>query len=151
MVEARTRKLEITLPANDVTKFIPGGGITVTSSATATTVTGPGGEEVPVTVIAQDEFDAMTEHLENLEALAAYRRTRDEETLSSDMVRRVIDGESPIRIWREKRGLSLRALAKESKVSYSYLSEIENGKKEPAVKTLKALAAVLDLDLDDIV
>ncbi len=92
----------------------------------------------------------MTEHLENLEALIAYRQTRDEESLPLEMVKRLTAGENPVRVWREHRGPSLRALAGETGVSYSYLSEIETGKKEPALKTLKRLAAALDVNLDDL-
>jgi ribosome-binding protein aMBF1 (putative translation factor) len=159
MVEARARALEIFLPANDLPKFVPGGGMTTdVSSATSTLATGPAGEEFPVTVIAQDEFEALTEqlenlieHAENLEAEIAYRRTRDEESLPLEMVKRITAGENPVRVWRQHRGLSLRILAGEAGVSYSYLSEIETGKKEPAVKTLKRLTAALDVDLDDLV
>jgi len=153
MVEARARALEIFLPANDLPKFVPGGEMTAeaSSSATNTLATGPEGEKIPVTVIAQDEYEALTERLEDLEALIAYHRTRDEESLPLEMVKRITAGENPIRVWREHRGLGLRALAGDAGVSYSYLSEIETGKKEPAVKTLKRLTAVLDVDLDDLV
>ncbi|HEC90961.1 MAG TPA: XRE family transcriptional regulator [Alphaproteobacteria bacterium] len=93
----------------------------------------------------------MTEHMEDLEALIAYRQTRDEESLPLEMIKRITGGENPVRVWREYRGLSLRALAGKAGVSYSYLSEIETGKKEPALKTLKRLTTALDVDLDDLV
>jgi DNA-binding Xre family transcriptional regulator len=57
----------------------------------------------------------------------------------------------PIRVWREYRGLSLRALAEKAGISAAMLSEIKNGKKEGSVCTLAALARALRLDLDDLV
>ncbi|HHV93565.1 MAG TPA: helix-turn-helix transcriptional regulator [Firmicutes bacterium] len=53
-----------------------------------------------------------------------------------------------IRTFREKRGLTLQEVASRSGLSRSYLSEIENGKKQPSVKTLEALAAALNVALD---
>jgi transcriptional regulator with XRE-family HTH domain len=59
-----------------------------------------------------------------------------------------MEGESPVRVWREFRGLSLRALAAKSGVSPGYLSEIELGKKPGSVEAYKALAEALDTSVD---
>jgi len=44
---------------------------------------------------------------------------------------------------REKKGLSIRALAKYSDVSDSYLSQVETGKRFPSAKVLRKLARPL--------
>lgn len=61
---------------------------------------------------------------------------------------RIIEGESPVTVWREFRGLSLRALASKAGVSAGYLSEIESGKKPGSVDAYKALAEALETSID---
>ncbi len=44
---------------------------------------------------------------------------------------------------REKHGLSVRALAKRARMSYTYVSNVENGKIDPRVSSLQRLAKAL--------
>ena len=53
-----------------------------------------------------------------------------------------------LRIFRERRGLTLQEVASRSGLSRSYISEIENGKKQPSLKTLEALAGALNVALE---
>ena len=55
-----------------------------------------------------------------------------------------------MRIWREHRGLSQRALAAEADVSVPYLSEIEAGRKPGSARTLAALAEVLGVTIEEL-
>lgn len=48
---------------------------------------------------------------------------------------------------REIRGLKQKALAEKCKITQSYLSQIENNKKEPNLSTLKTISDVLDIPL----
>jgi len=48
-------------------------------------------------------------------------------------MRRILDGESPVKVWRKKRGLTQRELVEHAGVSPSYLAEIETGK-QPEVR-----------------
>ena len=78
------------------------------------------------------------------------------EHIPAAVIDRLANGEAPVRVWREHRGLSLRALAEKAGISAAMLSEIENGeiengKKEGSMRTLAALARALGLDLDDLV
>lgn len=129
----------------------PAGYMIATSTATTVTATGPGGEEAEVTVMASSEYEALMELVEDMEATAAYFATRDEESIPAEMVDALLDGENPVRVWRKHRGLTQQALATAAAKSKSYISEIEKGIKAPSVKTLKAIAKVLDCDLDDLV
>ncbi len=75
---------------------------------------------------------------------------RDEETLPHAMVARLVNGESPIAVWREHRGLTQQALAKSAGITKSYLSQIESGRRPGSVRVLKSLARALRLDVDDL-
>ncbi len=46
---------------------------------------------------------------------------------------------------RRELGLSRRDLAQQSGLSYPYVSQLETGDREPALKTMRALAPVLDV------
>ena len=46
---------------------------------------------------------------------------------------------------RRELGLSRRDLAEQSDLSYPYVSQLETGDREPSLKTMRALAPVLDV------
>ena len=75
----------------------------------------------------------------------------EEEHIPSEFANRLIDGENPVRVWREYRGLKAAELAAKAGISQAYLSEIETGKKEGRVSTLSAIAGALGLTIDDLV
>ena len=90
------------------------------------------------------ERDALALQLARIEDISAER-------VPAAVVRRLAAGEAPLRVWREHRGLSLRALAGLAGISPPMLSEMETGKKEGSLRTLLALARALGVDLDDLV
>jgi transcriptional regulator with XRE-family HTH domain len=55
-----------------------------------------------------------------------------------------------VRAWREHRGLTVGALAKEAGIAQSYVSEIEHGRKRGSVRALAALAKPLRVDIEDL-
>jgi len=54
-----------------------------------------------------------------------------------------------LRHWRDKRGYSVRELAKRAKVGFVTVSRIENGHISPTVAMLEKLARALKIDLRD--
>lgn len=62
----------------------------------------------------------------------------------------MLDGTSPITIWRQRRGMTQRALAGAAGISASYLAEIETGKKPGSVAALMAIAAVFGVPMEQI-
>ena len=120
----------------------------------ASSFTTPNGEEM--VVLSRKAYEALIERIEDLEdslAVADFERklaSGDEELIPAEYVNRMSDGESPIRVWRELRGMTAKDLAAAAGISTAYLSEIETGKKDGSVATLKAIADVLKLDLDDL-
>ncbi len=52
---------------------------------------------------------------------------------------------------REQKGLTQRALAAKAKMSVTYLCNVENGKADPSLSTLKRLAKALKIRVVDLV
>jgi transcriptional regulator with XRE-family HTH domain len=52
---------------------------------------------------------------------------------------------------REKKGWSVRALAKRAGMSYTYVSNVENGKVDPSLSALKRLAEALGVTVSKLV
>lgn len=94
---------------------------------------------------------------EAVDAAAAVRRFKEqlakgeEEMLAAAMVDRMLAGESPVRVWREHRRLTAHDLAALAGIPQPYLSQLENGKREGGIETMKKLASVLGVTINDIV
>ena len=74
-----------------------------------------------------------------------------DELIPSSVVYAILDGENPIKVWREYRGLTQQQLAETADLSPAYLSQIESGKRTGTAEILKAIAAALNVSLDDVV
>ncbi|WP_275784010.1 helix-turn-helix domain-containing protein [Pararhizobium gei] len=125
---------------------------------TPVSFTTPNGEEM--VLLSRSDYNMLikqselVEDLEDLLAVKAYESrvaAGEEERVPAEFVDRLINGEHPVRVWREFRGLSAKDLAAAAGISTAYISEIETGKKEGSISVLKAIARVLRLDLDDVV
>jgi transcriptional regulator with XRE-family HTH domain len=116
--------------------------------------------EDSITVSREDwrELLAALDNAEDRAAVAerhAKERSFGKETLRQNYLTapeamRLLDGENPLKIWREKRGLSQRALAAAAKIGNSYLAEIEAGRKPGSESAYRKLAAVLGVRPDDL-
>lgn len=122
---------------------------------TAVSFVTPNGEEM--VVLSRHDYDELLEKAElaqDLAAVAEYRRklaTGEEEAIPEEFANRLIDGESPVKVYRELRGLTGKELAERTGISSAFLSEIENGKKDGGISTLKRIAQELKVTLDDLV
>ncbi len=56
-----------------------------------------------------------------------------------------------LRLLREKRGLSVRALADLAGIGFSTVHRIETGKKKPRLETLEKLAKALGVSVRDLI
>jgi len=72
------------------------------------------------------------------------------EHLPHDVVKRLVDGEPPLKVFREYRAMTQEALADAANVSTGYVSQIERGTRQPSKKALSAFAAALGLDIEDL-
>jgi DNA-binding Xre family transcriptional regulator len=94
--------------------------------------------------------DDLDELIEDRLAAAAYARTRDQESVPQPMIDRLLAGESPVRVWREHRGLTLADLAAKAGIGKGYLSQIEKRQRNGTVATLRKLAEALGVELGDL-
>ena len=67
-----------------------------------------------------------------------------------ELTKRLIAGGVPVRVWREHRGFSARALAARAGISPAYLSQIETGKKPGSFDAMAKLARALAVDMEDL-
>jgi mRNA interferase RelE/StbE len=74
-----------------------------------------------------------------------------EETLPFELVERLLEGESPLRVFREYRGFTQVQLAQRVELTQATIAEIEKGKQKGSIETWKKLADVLQIDIDDLV
>jgi DNA-binding XRE family transcriptional regulator len=71
--------------------------------------------------------------------------------LTAREARRLLEGESPVKVWREKRERSQRELAAAAGVSAAYLAEIETGQKPGSAAALAKLAKALKVPIEDLI
>ena len=112
-----------------------------------------GGEEYAV--IPRSEYDALRRAVDEdaLDAVLLQQAldAPDQELVPIDVVKRVADGEHPVRVWRRHRGLTSSALAARAGIAASYVSDIENGKKPGSISSMKRLAAALGVGVEDLI
>lgn len=104
-------------------------------------------------VIPIDLWERVREAAEDAEdALDLERLDRDDDgfRVPLEVVESVVAGMHPVRAWRESRGLTQEALAGQAGVSAPYVSQIESGKRIGAVRTLRRIAAALEVPLDEL-
>ena len=101
----------------------------------------PYGEFIKIQEILEDAED-IKDIEENLKAIEENR----EIIIPGEVTLAIIDGTHPIRAWREYKNMRINELAKKIGISGSYLSQIENGKRNPTIETLKNIASALDIE-----
>ena len=122
----------------------------------------PVAETSKTVTLRKRDWKALIARLEDLEDLAAMeeclayeekvgKEVARRDYMTGDELRRILDDESPVKVWREKRGLTQRELAEQAEVSPSYLAEIETGKKPGSAPALRKLSRVLAIPMENLV
>jgi len=107
--------------------------------------------------IPLEEYRSLQAAAEELADLQAYDRALaqlangDEELLPAELVKRMLSGESALRVWREYRGLTQTALAEASNVNRVQIADIESGRKSGSIVTVRKLAETLGITLDELI
>ena len=106
--------------------------------------------------IPRAEYLMLLAAAEQVSDLAAYDRAKariavgEDEMITSAFANRLLDGESPLRVYRDLRGLTQAALADLSGANRVQISQIEAGRKSGSVATLHQLAQALAVTVDDL-
>lgn len=107
--------------------------------------------------IPQEEYNRLIAAAEMLADIQAHDKAMaalengEDELVPSDYVNRILGGESPIAVLREWRGYNQSSLAKASGVHRVQIADIEAGRSNGSIATLKRLAEALDVAIDDLV
>lgn len=97
-------------------------------------------------VVPADLWESMREAAEDAEDLAdleRFDREDDGVRYPAAVAVAMADGASPLRAWREHKGMTLQVLADAAGVSRAYVSQIETAKRNGSARTLKRLADAL--------
>ena len=108
-------------------------------------------------VLAYDEYQALRELADDAEDAAALVRfakryaAGKEEMVPAAVVTRLLAGETPLRVWREHRGMTAAQVAASVDITPAHVSKLESGKGDPSVALLRRLAKVLRVSIEDLV
>lgn len=111
-------------------------------------------ETVTIPKVEYDRLRALEEDLADVQAaLAVEARLAkgEEELIPVDVVDRLLDGEPPLRVWREFRRLTQSELARAGGVNRVQIVEIEADRNSGSVRTLRKLADALEVTVDDLI
>jgi DNA-binding XRE family transcriptional regulator len=103
--------------------------------------------------IPRDEYERLVEAADELTAVTAYDRAiaSADEGMPHEVLARIIAGEHPVRVIRDWRGFSAAELARKSGLHRVQVHDIETGKSNGSVPTLRRIADALNVPLDDVV
>lgn len=96
------------------------------------------------------EYQALIGRMEDLEDDRDLRdhRSHPQEGIPAEIVNRLMDGENPVKVWREYRCLTQAELAEKAQISIMHIGKMESGEREDSVKLLSRLATALNIDID---
>ena len=108
-------------------------------------------------VIPYEEYQRLREAADMLQDVRDYDEVKstlargEEELIPSEVTYALRDGENPLRVWREYRGLTQQQVAEKAGISKPYLSQLESGQRKGTTEVLSAIARALNVSLDDLV
>lgn len=107
--------------------------------------------------ISRAEYTRLIEAADRLSDLLAFDRIQaklaagEEEHIPAKRARRLIEGEIPLRFYRKFRGLTQVKLSALSGVCRVQITEIEAGRNNGSVETVRKLANALDVTIEDLI
>lgn len=120
-----------------------------------TYITTPGGEELAV--LPRAEYEALLRARDELagevaEARAAFAAadSGEDDGLTADEVEALAAAVSPLAFWLQKRGVTQAELAARADLSQPFVSKIVRREATGSIETLRRIAGVLGLTVDDL-
>jgi DNA-binding XRE family transcriptional regulator len=112
------------------------------------------GDQPEWAVVPYETYLQLIEKAEMLQEIQDYDTAKlalergEDELIPGEVVHAMLDGENPIKAWREYRGLSQGSLAEQAGISVPYLSQLEKNKRKGSLHVLLAIAKTLNASLD---
>jgi DNA-binding XRE family transcriptional regulator len=109
-----------------------------------------------IAMLSVEDYERLLELAEDrADILAAdraeERRRNGEEYVPGELVKRVLAGESPLRVWREYRALTQGQLAAAVGLkTATHISDLEAGKRGGSGRLWRKLARALNVQVEDI-
>ena len=103
------------------------------------------------------EYQRLLADVEMLHDIQAYDEAKqaltagEEELIPDYILQQLLEGTSPIRVWREYRAMTPAELANVAEISTAYLSQLESGKRVGTADVLSRIARSLNVSVDDII
>jgi DNA-binding Xre family transcriptional regulator len=116
----------------------------------------PLAEEGDTVLLRRADYEMLVRQAEDATDAAQIREAEarleagEDEYVPVALTKRLMAGDVPVRVWREHRGLSARALASRAGISTAYLSQIETGKKPGSFDAMAKVARALGVDMEDL-
>src|SRR5215207_568326 len=92
----------------------------------------------------------LLEDIRDFDEISAAIERGDEELIPAEVVNAILDGQNPIKVWRQYRELTQQQLADIVRISKPYLSQIETGKRTGTTEVLAAIAKALNVSLEQV-
>lgn len=108
-------------------------------------------------VLPYEEYQRLVAEAEMLQDIRDYDEVKlaiangEEELIPSEVTYALLDGQNPIRVWREFRGLTQQQVADTAGISKPYMSQLETGQRKGTAEVLAAIARALNVSLDDLI
>lgn len=107
-------------------------------------------------IIPYEVYQRLLEEAEMLQDIRDYDEAKAAidhgvELIPGEVTYAILDGENPIRVWREYRGMTQQQVADKAGISKPYLSQLESGQRKGTTEVLMVIAKALNVSLDDLV
>jgi DNA-binding XRE family transcriptional regulator len=108
-------------------------------------------------VLPYEEYQRLVAEAEMLQDIGEYDEVKSalangaEELIPGAVTYALLDGQNPMRAWREYRSLTQQQVAAEAGISKPYLSQLESGRRKGTTEVLAAVARALKVSLEDLV
>lgn len=115
------------------------------------------GDKPEWAVVPYEAYLQLVEQAEMLQDVQDYDSAKaalergDDELIPSEVVYAILNGENPIKVWREFRGMSQQETAEKAGISVPYLSQLESRKRKGTMDVLSSIAKVLDVSIESLV
>ena len=114
----------------------------------------PSGDDL--VILPKSEYERLVDLAEDHADTAAAKKmlrqiqAGEEELFPREVANRLVDGENPIKVFRDYRGFTQAQLAEKVGTNKVYISQLERGERQGSLNLLRRLADALRVDMTDI-